>query len=171
MDTETLEISFELLRGGTSVLFRMVEEEVLIAPADEAEFGLRVHLKFTGEPGETQDEQDEAREARAIAERGAFGFLFVLAVLSFAEAKPRGWSEADYVEKDELRLPDFMRGLSFRGGALRYEADYIRGRRIKTRIAVHPDGSVILETLGRGKAALRWLERLQGKELLQLVGR
>jgi len=171
MDTDTLEISYELLRRGTSVLFRVIEEEVLIAPADEAEFGVLVHLKFTGEPEKIEDEEDEAREAEKSTQRSAFGFLFVLAVLSFAEAKPRGYSEAEYIEKDELRLPDFMRGLSFWGGALRYEADYIRGRRIKTRIAVRPDGSVTLETLGRGKAALRWLERLQGKELLQLVGR
>lgn len=171
MDTQTLEISYDLLRTGTSVLFRILEEEVLIAPADEAEFGMRVHLKFTCEPEEIEDEEDEAYEAKRTVEWGAFGFLFVLAVLSFAEAKPRGLSETDYVEKDELRLPDFMRGLQFQGGALRYEADYIRGRRIKTRIAVRPDGTVTLETLGRGKAALRWLERLQGKELLQLVGR
>lgn len=171
MDNQTLEISYDLLRTGTSVLFRIVEEEVLIAPADEAEFGLRVHLKFTGEPEEMEDEEDEAMEAESTAQWGSFGFLFVLAVMSFAEAKPRGLSEADYIEKDELRLADFMRGLQFRGGALRYEADYIRGRRIKTRIAVRCDGTVTLETLGRGKAALRWLERLQGKELLQLVGR
>jgi hypothetical protein len=170
MDTESLEFSYDLLRTGTSVLFRVLEEEVLIAPADEAEFGLRVHLKFTGEAEEMEDEDDEAWKAKHTTEWGAFGFLFVLAVLSFSEAKPRGLSEAEYKEKDDLRLADFMRGLSFSGGALRYEADYIRGRRIKTRIAVRPDGTVTLETLGRGKAALRWLERLQGKELLQLVG-
>ena len=27
-----------------------------------------------------------------------------------------------------------------------------------------------LETIGRGKAALRWLERLKGRKLMQLVG-
>jgi hypothetical protein len=32
------------------------------------------------------------------------------------------------------------------------------------------NGTVKLETIGRGKAVLRWLERMQGKKLLQLVG-
>jgi predicted methyltransferase MtxX (methanogen marker protein 4) len=49
-------------------------------------------------------------------------------------------------------------------------SDYIRGRRIKTRIAVRANGTVRLETVGRGKAVLRWLERMQGKKLLKLVG-
>jgi hypothetical protein len=49
-------------------------------------------------------------------------------------------------------------------------ADYIRGRRIKTSIAVRANGTVKLETIGRGKAVLRWLDRLQGKKLLQSVG-
>jgi len=41
---------------------------------------------------------------------------------------------------------------------------------LKTRIAVRANGTVRLETIGRGKAVLRWLERMQGKKLLQLVG-
>jgi len=28
----------------------------------------------------------------------------------------------------------------------------------------------MLETIGRGKPVLRWLERMRGKKLLQLVG-
>jgi len=55
-------------------------------------------------------------------------------------------------------------------GELHFDADYIRGRRIKTRIAVCANGAVRLETIGRGKAALRWLERMRGKKLFQLVG-
>jgi hypothetical protein len=56
-------------------------------------------------------------------------------------------------------------------GELHFEADYIRGRRLKTRIAVRADGTVRLETTGRGKAVLRWLERMQGRKLLHLVGK
>jgi hypothetical protein len=55
-------------------------------------------------------------------------------------------------------------------GDLRFDADYIRGRRVKTRIVVRSNGIVTLETIGRGKAALRWLEQLRGKKLMQLVG-
>ncbi len=45
-------------------------------------------------------------------------------------------------------------------GELHFDADYILGRRVKTRIAVRANGTVMLETIGRGKAVLRWLERM-----------
>jgi hypothetical protein len=91
---------------------------------------------------------------------GRFGFIFVVALLSFADAK----------EKDELRLSDFIEHLRFVRGELHFDADYIRGRRLKTRIVVRSNGNVTLETIGRGKSALRWLERIQGRKLLELVG-
>lgn len=65
----------------------------------------------------------------------------------------RNLSVADYSEKDDLRLADFMECLRFVRGELHFDADYIRGRRIKTRV-VRADGTVRLETIGRGKAAL-----------------
>jgi hypothetical protein len=72
--------------------------------------------------------------------------------------------------KDEFNVADFIERLRFVRGELHFDADYIRGRRIKTRIAVRANGTVRLETIGRGNAVLRWLERMQGKKLLQLVG-
>ena len=135
---------------------------------DEAEFGMRLLLKFVPEEGE--DGHDEDDVAGDTAEWGAFGFMFVLGVLSFDEAKPRNLFSADYHEKDEFNVADFIERLRFVRGELHFDADYIRGRRIKTRIAVRANGTVRLETIGRGKAVLRWLERMQGKRLLQLVG-
>ena len=79
-------------------------------------------------------------------------------------------SSVDYHEKDEFTVADFIEGLRFVRGELHFDADYIRGRRIKTRIAVCANGTVKLETVGRGKAVLRWLDWLQGKKLLQSVG-
>ena len=104
------------------------------------------------------------------AEWGSLGFMFILAVLSFSEAKPRNSSIVEYEEKDELRLADFIERLRFVRGELHYDADYIRGRRIKTRIAVRSNGTATVDTVGRGKSVLRWLERMQGKKLLQMVG-
>src|SRR6185437_13301098 len=72
-------------------------------------------------------------------------------------------------KKDDYKLADFMERLRFIRGELHYDADYIRGRRVKTRIAVRSNDTVTLETVGRGKSAMRWLERMQGKKLLQLV--
>ena len=53
--------------------------------------------------------------------------MFILAVLSFSEAKPRNSSIVEYEEKDELRLADFNERLRFVRGELHYDADYIRG--------------------------------------------
>src|SRR6266571_3462184 len=153
-------IGYELLKTGTLVAFRIVEEEVLSAP-DEAEFGLRLQLKFVPDD-EDDEQQDEDNAAEDTAEWGAFGFIFVVGVLSFADARPRNASVRDYQEKDEFRLADFIEGLGFVRGELHFDADYIRGRRVKTRVVVRSNGTVTLETTGRGKSALRWLERIQG---------
>ena len=83
MASEVQMIGYELIKTGSLVSFGIVEEEVLAAP-DEAEFGMRLLLRFVGE-----DDQDEDDVAEDTAEWGAFGFMFVLGVLSFAEARPR----------------------------------------------------------------------------------
>lgn len=166
MTNEAQSIGRELLKTGLLVAFRIVEEEV-IATLDEAEFGMRLRLKFVADDGE--DDQDEDDVAQSTAEWGALGFLFVLGVLSFADAKSRNASELEYLDKDDFTLADFMERLRFVRGELHYDADYVRGRRIKTHAAVRADGTVTLETIGRGKAALRWLERMKGKQLLRVV--
>lgn len=53
--------------------------------------------------------------------------------------------------------------------SLRFSADYVRGRRMKTEVVLQPDGSGTLSTMGRGKAAILWLERLKGKKRWQVV--
>jgi hypothetical protein len=166
MASEGQSTEYDLLKTGLAVGFRIVSEEVLTAP-DEAEFGMRLELKFVAEDDDEQDEDDVAEET---AEWGSLGFLFVLGALSFVDAKPRNLSIADYSEKDNFRLADFVNGLRFLRGELHFDADYIRGRRIKTRVAVRTNGTVRLETIGRGKAALRWLEQMKGKQLLRVVG-
>ena len=102
-------------------------------------------------------------------EWGAFGVIFTLAALSFNDARPRGNSDADFVEKDEFTVADLFDCLSFVRGELRFEADYVRGRCMKTDIVVQSDGQVILQTRARGESALRWVERLQGKKALEVV--
>jgi hypothetical protein len=167
MTSEAQMIGFELLKTGTLVSFRILEEHVVNAPADEAEFGMRVHLKFVSEEGEEGLDEDDVAEN--IAEWGSLGFMFILAVLSFSEAKPRNSSIVEYQEKDEFGLADFIERLRFVRGELHYDADYIRGRRIKTRVAARSNGTATVDTVGRGKSVLRWLERMQGKKLLQMV--
>lgn len=147
-----------LLKQGALVEFEVLEEEV-IPGADEGEFGVRIRLRL----GIEEDDND--------VEWGSLGFMFVLAVLSFADARPRGASEAEYQEKDDLAVADFLAGLTYEHGKLRYYGDYVRGRRMKTSVVIGPDGITVLETVGRGKAAVRWLDRLKGKKNMQVIGK
>jgi hypothetical protein len=146
-----------LLEQGTLIEFKVIEEEV-IPGTDEGEFGVRIRLHL----GMEEDDNN--------VEWGGLGFMFVLVVLSFVDARPRGMSDAEYEEKDELTVVDFLTGLTYVNGRLRYNGDYTRGRRMKTSITISPDGSALLETVGRGKAAVRWLARLKGKKNMQLIG-
>ncbi len=150
-----------LLETGTLVEFRIVKQSIEAGP-DDAEFAVRVDLVFNSE-------DDEGIEAEDIAEWGAFGFMFALGVLSFADGRPRESSVIEYAEKDELGVSDFLERLRFRRGELHFYADYIRGRRLKTDVIVRKDGTATLQTFGRGKAAVRWLEKLQGKKMMQVV--
>jgi len=165
MNSHERSVASHLVKNGTLVGFRQGETEVLTGP-DEAEFMVRIELTLG--PGETDEEMDE--DPAELAEWAAFGFLFTLAYLSFADARPRGLSEPDFVEGDEFSIGDFLEGLRYERGRLRYSVDYLRGRRVKTDVEVRPNGTVELATRGRGKAPLRWLDRLKGKKLLEVIG-
>jgi hypothetical protein len=73
MASEAQLIGHELLKTGLAVGFRIVGEEVLTAPTDKAEFGMRLELKFV--TADDEDEQDEDEVAEETAEWGALGFL------------------------------------------------------------------------------------------------
>jgi len=150
-----------LLRNAVLVPVRIVEE-VVIPGTDEGEFGLRLALSF--------DDQESAEEEGAdVVEWGALGFLFAIGVLSFADARSRGLSDQEYMEGDQFMVADLVDAVRFRRDALHLDTDYLRGRRMKTHVVVRADGTGTLETLGRGKAALRWIARLQGEAPLRAL--
>ena len=151
---------YRLLETGTLAEFEVLEIQVGEGP-DAAEFSVRIELRFPPDP-ET-DESDLAW--------GAFGFLFVIGVLSFADARPRESSVIEHAEKDEFQPGDLLDCLRWEEGKLRFSADYLRGRRMKTDVVLRPDGTGTLTTSGRGKAPVLWLERLKGKQRLRVVER
>ncbi len=156
MTPEDKSAGMHLIDNGLLVEFKILDVQVLPS-SDDAEFGFRIDLRL----GDEEDSND--------VEWGGLGFCFALAVLSFADARPRGASEIDYQADDQITLMDFLEGFSFVSGELHFRGDYIRGRRLKTDISVKPDGMVRLETVGRGKAALQWLDRLKGKKMMSLI--
>jgi hypothetical protein len=150
---------FALIETGTLAKFEVTSTHVEPSPDGETVF-VRIEMQL-GEPGEDDGED--------VVEWAAFGFMFVLALLSFHDARPRGYSEKEYVERDELTVADFLAGLRFKRGELHLDFDYVRGRCVKTAIRARRDGKVTLETRGRGESALHWPERLKGKKQLELV--
>ena len=149
---------YSLLESGTLVNFKIVRTQIQEGP-DPAEFALEIDLHFPLDP--ESEEHD--------LEWGAFGFLFVIGTLSFADARPREASILHYIEQDEFQVGDLIQCLHWQDGVLKFSADYLRGRRMKTDVMLRPDGSGKLSTAGRGKAPLMWLERLQGKKKFRVV--
>lgn len=61
--------------------------------------------------------------------------------------------------KDDWSAGDMLRRLRFERGELRFYADYVRGRCMKTKIVIRKDGTFMLDTVNRGEAATRWIAR------------
>ncbi len=102
---------------------------------------------------------------------GAVPLIYAVGALSFGDARPRGSSEIDYQEKDDWRFSDMMPRLRFERGTLVFDADYIRGRMMKTTVTVGLDGKFVVQTRNRHEMAVRWLRALKGKRHIELVER
>ncbi len=99
----------------------------------------------------------------------AVPLIYVLAALSFGDARPRAISVIDYQEEDEWTFADTMRHLRLERGRLVFDADYVRGRMMKTTVTIGSEGTLAIETRNRHEMALRWLDRIKGKKHLRLV--
>lgn len=97
------------------------------------------------------------------------GLIFALAILSFRDARPAGYSGRDFVEEDEFTVADLVEHLRFERGRLYFYVDYLRGRLVKTSVEIDREGTIVLETKNRGEAAARWVAKLQGKQVIGLV--
>lgn len=93
--------------------------------------------------------------------------VFTLAMLSFHDARPRGISGNWFEDGDQFTAADMLRHLRFERGKLHLYVDYLRGRCVKTTVEVDAAGKVFLETVNRGQAATRWVDKLKGKKYLQ----
>lgn len=150
--TEHEPIEHELIRTGTAAEFEIVEH--LVEPTVGAE-DTHVRVKL-------QMPEDDV-------ESFAFGIIFVLGLLSFHDGRPRGASGRWFEDNDTWTAADMLRHLEFPSGRLHFHADYVRGRCVKTSVEISPDGTVLVETINRGEAALRWIDRLKGKSYLKAV--
>ena len=154
LDPEKLPIEFEMLRSVACVDVKVSKTEKTPTSADDW------HLQIDGRIGEEDDDD---------VEWAAMGFIYAVGVLSFADARPRGVSDMHFAAEDEWMMPDTLRHFRFVRGELRFDADYVRGRCMKTELDVRSDGTFRLRTTNRGEAATRWIARLQGKRVLAAV--
>jgi hypothetical protein len=153
-DDEPIEI--DLLRSGTCVGIHTLEPSITSCPhADDVCIEGRVHLRVEGRIGEEEDDD---------VEFAALGLLYTFGALSLRDATPRGNSRFDYRAQDQWTAADLLRHLRFVRGELHFHADYVRGRMMKTTVVVRKDGTLVLETVNRGEAALAWLSQIKGEQ-------
>lgn len=115
-------IEYELLRDATLAEIWVPKTEINPTSGDDK------HVQIEGRLGL---EEDDDGEPVNDAEHCAFGFIYALGVLSFADARPRGVSGMHFEEKDDWAVGDMLRRLRFERGELRFYADYVRGRCMK----------------------------------------
>jgi len=101
------EAAVELLKTAALVDFEIVKRHAALSPAGDNIVITTVELQFGGED-----------EPGADVEWVAFGFIFAMTVLSFADARPRGVSDKDFVEDDQFTVADLFRCLRYERGQL-----------------------------------------------------
>lgn len=153
-DEPQVAIEFEWIKDALAADVEIRKTEINPTTDDDK------HVRIEGRLGGEEDD-DVAWAALPV--------IYVLGALSFEDARPRGYSEADFVKKDAWKAEDMLRHLRFERGELYFYADYVRGRMMKTTVTIRKDGTFTLESVNRGEAATRWAMRLQGKKILGAV--
>jgi hypothetical protein len=160
--SDELPIEYELLKDVVALNLKVLDTKI-------EHFMENTHVKIVMQDVDEEEEEEEEDQNSNVIESCAWGLIYALGVLSFADARPRGVSDMHYVEKDEWHVGDMLRHLRFERGRLHFYADYVRGRMLKTTIDIERDGKITLETVNRGEAATRWISKLQGKKVIGLV--
>ncbi len=143
------------------------------AVCDLAKSAALARFRILGVEGEEHSDRSWQRVTCHIHREdlpwGAIPIIYALAALSFGDARPRGASGLDYEEKDEWRIADMVPRLQFERVGLVFDADYVRGRMMKTTVTVGSDGKLVVETRNRHEMATRWLQALKGKKHIRLA--
>ncbi len=148
---DDLQLDIKLMKD--VLLLDLVVNDAKITPIDDE----IVHVKM-----QLEDDPE-------ILSSCAWGLIFSIGALSFEDARPRGYSEKEFVNDDRWTVGDMLEHLSFESGRLHFHADYVRGRCIKTTVDIDKDGKIIVETANRGEALTRWIAKLQGKKTLGVI--
>jgi hypothetical protein len=134
-----------------------------LTPTTVNDVHVRIDGHFGAAEGAASDDEPDGAEREGDERWAAIPFIYALGLLSFRDAGARGASVETFRDDDVWTTSDMAECLSYECGELHFYADYVRGRCMKTRVVVRPDGTFSIETTNRRDAALRWIERIQGK--------
>ena len=150
--TDNEPIEYELMRQASLLEIKVKNTQVEPTVGDDGS-----HVRI-----EIQVDED-------LLDSCGLGLLFAFGLLSFHDGRPRGYSGKWFDDDDEWTVTDLIGHFRFVRGKLILDTDYLRGRCMKTEVTISSDGKVTLETVNRGEAALRWVDKLKGKNYLQAV--
>ena len=100
--------AYKLIKTGSLVSFDIIKKDIQNT-ADNENLYITVDLQMTDEDGNL---------SRDSVEWGAFGFIFVIAILSFADARPRGLSYSEYDKDDDFTIDNLFDCIQFTNGEL-----------------------------------------------------
>ncbi len=86
------------------LLLDLIITDTKITPMDGEIVHVRMHL---------EEEPD-------ILSSCAWGLIFSIGALSFEDARPRGYSEAEFIDEDRWMVADMLAHLSFENGRLHF---------------------------------------------------
>jgi len=152
-DNTRIPAEYELLKDVVALDLKTIDTKIEKSPADPEIVIAKMIL------GEDPD----------ILSTCAWGLIFAIGVMSFADARPRGYSDVDFIADDQWFVSDMLKHLSFENGRLHFYADYVRGRCMKTTVEIEKNGKIVVETVNRGEALTRWVAKLQGKKTMGVV--
>lgn len=147
--SDTRRLEYKLVHDALLLDVDLIETDARPSPVDD-DWAVRIQLQVDAE----------------LIKSSAHGFLFVVAALSFNDARPRVGSGECFEPADQFSAADLLEHLRFEQGKLRLHVGDLRGRCVNTTVEVASDGKVRLETVSRGQSAVAWVTRLQGKQLL-----
>jgi hypothetical protein len=81
----------------------------------------------------------------------ARGLIFAIGALSFHDARPRGYSDRDFVENEEWTIADTLKDLRYEHGRLHFRADYVGDPLRKDDVNIDGEGKIVVETSNRGR--------------------
>ncbi len=143
-------LEYKLVHDALLLEVDVVETDVRPAAGDDEDVAVRIQLQADA----------------SLIQSSVHGLLFALGALSFNDARPSADAGAWLAPGDQFTATDLLEHLRFERNGLRLHVGSLRGRRLDTTIEVKSDGKVLLETANRGRAAVGWVTRLQGKQLL-----